>query len=109
MGKMLVEKMAINLTLIILKSYRIKTLYHMILISAELHSKYKPAQSIEENLKGLETYHTLLDPCSGKPYKWNGKKQVLYSLGTDRDDDAGKSNYKSIDTDFAIPVILYVK
>lgn len=94
----------------ILKGYHLKTVYDMTRISAELHLKYTPGKPVEEILNGLETYRTLMDPCSGKPYIWNGKKQVLYSLGTDRDDDGAKSILvTSMDTDFVLPVVLHEK
>lgn len=93
------------------KSYRLKTIYDMAKISAELHLKYNPGLPVEENLKTLETYRTLPDPCSGKPYRWNEKTQVLYSIGTDREDNGGdtKGYSQREETDFALPVVLYVK
>ncbi|UCH94170.1 MAG: hypothetical protein JSV88_28405, partial [Candidatus Aminicenantes bacterium] len=57
-------------------------------------------------LKQLDTYNKTIDPCSGKPYTWNRQKQVLYSIGTDRNDDNGRYTTTSIDTDFAVPVRL---
>jgi hypothetical protein len=93
----------------VLKSYSLLTTHDMVRISADLHLHYNPDKSIEENLKGLKTYQTLLDPCSGKPYIWHDKKQILYSLGTDRDDDGGKGDpITSLDTDFVLPVIIYL-
>jgi hypothetical protein len=79
-------------------------------ISAELHLNYDPDKPVQEILNSLESYK-LLDPCSGKPYKWNDEKQLLYSIGTDRKDNGGETNlYHKIEgTDFAIPVILYLK
>ena len=69
-------------------------------ISAELHLNYTPGKPVQDILNGLETYQTLLDPCSGKPYIWNGQKQILYSLGIDRDDYGGKGYpITSLDTD----------
>ncbi|MCP5104105.1 MAG: hypothetical protein GY950_12035 [bacterium] len=99
-----------NLATSILKSYQLKTTYDMIRISAELHLKYSPGQPAEEVLKGLEIYQTLTDPCSGKPYIYNGKQQVLYSLGMDRDDDGGKGmRVTSWNSDFVIPLVLHEK
>ncbi len=93
----------------VLKSYSLLTTYDMVRISADLHLHYNPDQSILENLKGLKTYQILLDPCSGKPYIWHEKKQILYSLGTDRDDDGGKGDpITSLDSDFVLPVVLYL-
>jgi len=94
----------------IFKSYSRKTTYDMVRISAELHLDYDPDKPVQEILNSLESYK-VLDPCSGKPYKWNDEKQLLYSIGTDRKDNGGETNlYQKIEgTDFAIPVILYLK
>ncbi len=99
-----------NFPTIILKSWHLKTMYDMVRISAELHLKYDPDRSVQENLNSLDLYKSLIDPCSGKPYKWHEKKQMLYSFGADRDDDGGKDGpLKSWDADFFIPVHLYIK
>lgn len=94
----------------IFKSYRKKATYDMVRISAELHLNYDPDKPVQEILRSLESYK-VLDPCSGKPYKWNDEKQLLYSIGTDRKDNGGETNnyHKVEGTDFAIPVILYLK
>jgi|GEM_PF-791182 len=99
-----------NFRVAVMKSYYLKTVYDMTRISAELHLKYTPGKPVEEILKEVETYRTLMDPCSGKPYTWNGKKQVLYSPGIDRDDDGAKSFLvTSGDADFVLPVVLHGK
>ena len=91
----------------ILKSYSLLSTHDMVRISADLHIHYNADKSIEENLKGLKTYQTLLDPCSGKPYIFNQKKQILYGIGTDLDDDGGKGEpITSLDTDFVLPLRL---
>jgi hypothetical protein len=98
-----------NLYGLILKSYQLKTLYDLTRISAELHLEYDPNKPVMETLIGLESYK-IQDPCSGKPYKWDEQKQRLYSIGTDKDDDKGEMDYRNpLDSDFAIPVILYIK
>ncbi len=94
---------------IIMKSYLLKSLYDLTRISAELHLEYDPNKPVMQTLMGLETYK-IQDPCSGKPYKWDEQKQRLYGFGTDKDDDNGKMDYRyPLDSDFAIPVILYIK
>ncbi|MEN8152857.1 MAG: hypothetical protein ABFR75_02455 [Acidobacteriota bacterium] len=99
-----------NIPTVSLKSWHTKVLYDMTRISAELHLKYDPSISVQENLDGLDTYRSLTDPCSGKPYIWHEKKQMLYSYGADRDDDGGKDGpVKSWDADFFLSIILYVK
>ena len=111
LGKINYEnKMLGNFATVVLKSIHSKTLYDMVRVSAELHLKYDPEKSVQENLNGLDLYKALLDPCSGKPYIWHAKKQMLYSIGADLDDDGGKDGpLKSWDADFFIPVHLYVK
>ena len=95
---------------VIFKSYGKRALYDMVRISAELHLAYGPDKPVLEILSGLDSYK-VLDPCSGQPYKWNDEKQVLYSIGTDRTDNGGETqNYQKIQgTDYAVPVILYLK
>ncbi|MCP5103099.1 MAG: hypothetical protein GY950_06965 [bacterium] len=91
-----------------MKSFQLKALYDLTRISAELHLKYDPHKPVMETLQNLESYKTI-DPCSGKPYVWNDQKQRLYGLGTDKDDDNGKMDYRNpLDSDFAIPVILFI-
>jgi len=103
-------KQASGLYAVIFKSYNRKTSYDLVKISAELHLNYDPDKPVQEILNSLESYK-VLDPCSGKPYKWNDEKQLLYGIGTDRKDNGGETNlYHKIEgTDFAIPVILYLK
>lgn len=111
LGKLNYKKNAIeNIPTVSLKSWHTKVLYDLTRISAELHIKYDPSISIQENLDGLDSYRSLQDPCSGKPYIWHEKKQMLYSYGADRDNDGGKDGpIKSWDADFFLSVILYVK
>lgn len=100
----------LTLNTVVAKTFYTKTLYDMVRISAELHLHYTADKPVQEILNGLRTYQTLLDPCSGKPYKWSEEKQVLYSIGTDRKDDGGRYNMgKYHDTDFVLPCILYLK
>jgi hypothetical protein len=103
-------KQAAGLYAVIFKSYNRKTSYDLVKISAELHLNYDPDKPVQEILNSLESYK-VPDPCSGKPYKWNDEKQLLYGIGTDRKDNGGETNlYHKIEgTDFAIPVILYLK
>ena len=98
-----------NLPTVVLKSFQTKTTYDMVRISAELHLKYDPSRSVQENLDSLDLYKSHMDPCSGNPYKWHEKKQMLYSFGADRDDDGGKDGpLVSWDADFFLPVHLYI-
>jgi len=109
-GKFIAEDIAIpNLLGVVHKTYHIRALIDMIRISAELHLNYDPEKPIEEILKSLNSYKTM-DPCSGKPYIWNNEKQILYSLGIDRDDDGGTYSYNTYyDTDYILPVILSLR
>jgi hypothetical protein len=107
-GKVILESNALtNYSTIVLKSYYAKALYDMTKISAEFRLNHSPEKPVQDTLNSLETYRTLLDPCSGKPYIYNSEKQILYSLGTDLDDDGGKGErITSTDTDFVLPLIL---
>jgi hypothetical protein len=98
-----------NLFPTVFKAYSLKATYDMTRISAELHLAYQPGKPIEEILQGLETYRTWVDPCSGKPYKWDSQNRILYSFGTDRDDDGGKVDRQIMDTDIILPVVLYIR
>jgi hypothetical protein len=93
---------------VITKSYRLKAYYDTVRISAELHLNYSAEKSVEEILASLETYKTV-DACSGKPYRWNEQKQVLYSIGTNRIDDGGIEEFKTHQKDFIVPCVLYIK
>jgi hypothetical protein len=113
-GKILFDKYIrdsiINLNNVIYKTHLTKTLYDMLRISAELHLNYTPDKPVQEILTGLQTYRTLLDPCSNTPYKWNEDKQLLYSIGADRKDDDGMYDYDKLDDcDYVLPCILYLK
>lgn len=106
-GKYLAEQFAIpNLLGTASKTYHTRALIDMIRISAELHLNYDAEKPMEEILKSLNSFKAM-DPCSGKPYKWNPDKQVLYSLGVDRDDDNGTVSYNTnYDTDYILPIVL---
>jgi hypothetical protein len=105
-GKLIFDQFYTNYLSILLKTYRVRTFYDITRISAELHLKDDPGKPVEEVLKQIDTYNKTPDPCSGKPYAWNPQKQVLYSIGTDRNDDNGKNDAAALDTDFALPVLL---
>ena len=110
-GKVFFNYNNTNLKTVIFKSYAKKAMYDIVKISAELHLNYTPETPVQEILNRLNTYKNNIDPCSGKPYIWNEQKQILYSIGTDRKDNQGQTNnYTKIEnTDFAFPVILYVR
>ncbi|MCP4151621.1 MAG: hypothetical protein GY757_28015 [bacterium] len=106
--KELEEGAAHNLFVSTLKAYRVKAIYDMTRISAELHRDYTPGKPIQQILNGLETYRSWIDHCSGAPYKWDEKRQILYGFGVDRDDDGGTVDIASLNTDHTLPVILYI-
>ncbi|MDD8012378.1 MAG: hypothetical protein PHX05_02770 [Acidobacteriota bacterium] len=111
-GKILLDVAnSTNFIGVIYKSYQLKTFYDMAHIAADLHRGYDPARTIQAQLSDLPSYRELLDPCSGKPYVWNEAKQKLYSIGIDRRDNQGETkDYQDWqDSDYALPVILYVK
>jgi len=98
-----------NLFTTIYKSYAVKAVYDMTRISAELHLNYTSGKTVPQVLDSLDTYKNWLDHGSGKPYKWHEQKQILYSFGIDRDDDDGKFDRNSIDTDVSLPVVVFIK
>ena len=108
-GKILLDVSSSNLGVVVFKSLRARSIYDMTRISAELHLRHDPSRSVQENLNLLETYRQTPDPCSGKPYIWNGKKQVLYSEGLDRIDGGGTYDKTSARTDVVLPVVLYIR
>lgn len=108
-GKMAATERLFNGLAFVVKAHQTKTIYDLTRISAEIHLEYDPHKPVLETLKRLETYKTT-DPGTGKPYVWHEQKQRLYGFGTDCDDDDGKMDYGNpLDSDFAIPVILFVK
>jgi hypothetical protein len=100
-----------NFIAVIYKSWALKTAHDMIHIAADLHRGYDPARSVQSQLNDLPSYRELPDPCSGKPYAWNGARQILYSIGIDRRDNQGDTrDYQNWqDSDYVLPVILYAK
>ncbi|MCP4149156.1 MAG: hypothetical protein GY757_15525 [bacterium] len=95
-----------NLQTAIFRGYRVRALYDMTRIAAELQLNYSPGQKVENILKDLDSYKAL-DPFSGKPYIWHPRKKLLYSFGMDKKDNDGvvtRSNFRK--TDVAIPVVL---
>lgn len=108
-GKTLLEIMLPNLGTVVFKSLRARSMYDMTRISAELHLRHDPSRSVQENLDALESYRRITDPCSGRPYIWNGEKQVLYGVGLDRADGGGVYDPQTVRTDVVLPVILYLR
>lgn len=105
-GKILFEIAVLTTSPVISKSYRTRVYYEMTRILAELHMNYSTDKSVADILKELESYKTH-DPCSGKPYAWDNRKKILYSIGKDRVNNGGvDNNLSATETDFAIPVVL---
>jgi hypothetical protein len=100
-----------NFIAVVFKSWALKATHDMLHIAADLHRSFDPKRSVQSQLNDLTSYRELLDPCSGKPYIWNGAKQILYSIGIDRRDNQGDTkNYQTWqDSDYALPVILFVR
>ncbi len=92
------------------KNLEIKAMLDMLKIGAELKLLYNGEKDINRLLKTLKIYNSYIDLCSGTPYKWNGEKQVLYSIGIDRKDNKGDFNWhwEEKETDYPLPIILYV-
>jgi hypothetical protein len=107
-GKSWMDHVTPNLGVVVFKALRARSLYDLTRISAELHLRYDPVKTVQENLNRLATYQ-VMDPCSGKPYIWNEEKQVLYSVGLDRVDGGGAYDRTTVRTDVVLPCILYVQ
>lgn len=85
------------------RAYRTRVLYDLVRLSAELRLKYDPGKTFAENLEGLDTYK-LIDPFSGKPYKYSRERNVLYSVGRDRKDNNGVVSFNTTKpSDIAVP------
>ena len=83
----------------------------MLHIAADLHRNYDPARPVQAQLNDLPSYRECWTRVPGKPYIWNEAKQILYSIGIDRRDNQGDTrNYQDWqDSDYALPVVLFVK
>lgn len=93
---------------VVFKSFNLRTTYEMARIAAEVHVLCRAGKTVEQALAESVLYRELPDPCSGEKYRWNPGKQVLYSLGTDKNDDGGVLRRESEDTDNPVPIIVYV-
>lgn len=87
------------------KTHRVRIVYQLTRIAAELHLKDDPSKPVSEVLGQLETYKTP-DPGSNRPFIWNGKKGVFYSVAVNGKDDGGLPGQAGMDDDFVIPVKL---
>ena len=104
-GKSIFYSYRYNYAYILRRAHRTRALYDLVRISAELHLEDNPGEPAAEVLKRLDTYKAI-DLCSGQPYKWNPQKQVLYSIGTDRRDNGGVMDWKTMSIDVVLPVRL---
>ncbi|MBN2398910.1 MAG: hypothetical protein JXI33_01070 [Candidatus Aminicenantes bacterium] len=109
--KRLDDEKSENFVAVVYKSWALKAWHDMLHIAADLHRSYDPTRPIQSQFNDLPSYRELLDPCSGKPYIWNEAKQVLYSIGIDRRDNQGDTrDYQAWqDSDYALPVIMFVR
>lgn len=90
------------------KSFFVKALYDMTKISAELRMNHHKGEDVYNTLKNLKSYKTLKDPYSGKLYKYNVKKRVIYSVGRNLVDNNGvqKTQWGK---DIVLPLFLEAK
>lgn len=75
----------------IFEKYRTKALFDMVRICAEFHAKTTadtPDTRPGDLLAHLESAKER-DPFSGRPYVYDGTKQILYSVGENRVDNGG--------------------
>jgi hypothetical protein len=92
-------------------SWQLPSLTDMVRLSAWLHLHYDGSRTVPELLASPDC-PALIDPCSGGPYRWNEKKQMLYSLDVDQKDNGGETRpyyYSEGECDFPLPVVLFVK
>ena len=104
-GKIMFAAAVPNIGVTIFKSYQLRCRFEMVRILAEFQLKYSTGKKIADVLQQLESYK-MHDPGSGKPYKWNEKKSVLYSIGVDGVDGGGIERIGTTETDIAIPVVI---
>lgn len=101
-----------DLGIVIDYPFQIRALNDLVCICAELHLKYDPNKTIKENLENLDSYKSI-DPFSGEPYRYNSKKQILYSIGKNRKDDNGTpysmKAWREPYDDIVIPCVINVK
>lgn len=90
-GKLLFRSLITNMTTVVHKNYTLQVQYDLLRIAAELHLAYTPEKSMAENLAGLAAYR-VPDPYSGRPYRFNETRNVLYSVGPNGRDDGGVEN-----------------
>lgn len=109
-GKRIFDMVAPNLFQLTYASNRTKALYDMLRLSAWLHIHYDGTRTVTQLMSDPDC-PALIDACSGGPFCWNEEKQVLYSIGVDLEDNGGETlGYQQIDgSDYALPVVLYVK
>jgi len=70
-GKTFIKNNWANLKRVVSHDFELKAMFDMLKISAELRLKFTGEKPVKEVLKELKTYNSLIDLCSGKPYKWN--------------------------------------
>jgi len=108
-GKILLDSIKIpNFANVTAKSNRAKAYYDMTRIAAELNMNYTPELPVEQILSKLDSYKTI-DDCSGRPYRWNEQKQLLYSIGINKKDDGGTESVDKLEGDYIFPCTLFVK
>ncbi len=104
-GKVIYSIYAPSCYVSIFKAYRLRCRYEMTRLLAELKREYSPSMTVSDLLPKLKTYRWH-DPFSGKPYKWNPGKNVLYSIGIDGVDNGGIENTTTYKTDIMVPVVI---
>lgn len=109
--KAIKSKLFNNMFTVVYKSNWLRSDYMITRIAAEVHkeSRANPKLDVAQVLDRLPIYKEWIDPCSGKPFTWDPKRQLLYSFGTDRDDDGGKVDMASLDSDFALAITPFIR
>ncbi len=95
-GELMYQLMVPNIMMVIFKDQWMKARYDMTRIAAEFHQKFKAGDNPEKVLESLNTWKTV-DSCSGKSYRWDKKKSLIYGIGIDRIDNKGKERIDGVE------------
>ena len=85
------------------RTHLLKARYDLTRILAEWHSRRQPGEDPLAVLREVEAFRDP-DPFSGKPYRVNPEKMVIYSIGSDREDNGGTEQVNYLrDSDITVP------
>jgi len=84
-------------------SYVTLALYRLTRLAMEFRASDDKSGSFVDRLRGL-THYSLIDPFSGKPFRWKLKDDglILYCIGTNLEDDGGVDTVQQPLLDIAV-------